>query len=269
MIRKPVVAGQFYSSSKTALEKDIGAILPKRNTQEDAIGVVSPHAGYMYSGPVAARVLGSIIPKPTYVIIGPNHTGLGMEFSLDTSQAWQTPLGEVLVNTELAAAILKNSKHIERDHQAHAFEHSIEVQLPFLQSIHNDFTFVPIIVTHADIEVYKAIGREIAHAITSSSLSGKVTIIASSDMTHYEPHDKAKDKDSIAIKAILRLDEDELYRVVRTFDISMCGYAPTCIMLACAKSLGAKSARLVDYKTSGDMTGDYSAVVGYAGIVVL
>ncbi len=270
MIRTPVVAGQFYPSSPKTLEREVGGYLAKADRKEDAIGVISPHAGYIYSGPVAGKVLGGIKTKPAYVIIGPNHTGMGAPFSMDTEEAWQTPLGEVRIDSGLAEEILKRTTHIEKDRDAHSCEHSIEVQLPFLQVAHagKDFVFVPIIVSHARLGVYKEIGRGIASAISESGKRGSVTLIASSDMTHYEGHDTAKEKDSIAIRSILNLNEDELDRVVREFDISMCGYAPTCIMLACAKMLGAKTARLVEYRTSGDVTGDYTSVVGYAGMVV-
>lgn len=269
MIRRPVVAGQFYPASKKTLENEVNGFLSAVLAKEDAIGVVSPHAGYMYSGPVAGKVLGSIKPKETYIIMGPNHTGTGAPFSLDTSNAWQTPLGDVAIEDKLAKAILSRSKYIEEDSGAHAGEHSIEVQLPFLMVLNKDFKFVPIVISYADIETYKAIGLEIAGAVKGLKLEGRVAIIASSDMTHYESRAEAKKKDDLAIEAILRLDEDELDRRVRASGISMCGYAPACIMLAAAKALGAKSAKLIDYKTSGDASGDYSSVVGYAGIVVI
>ena len=268
MVRRPVVAGQFYSSSRGSLEQEVGRLLSQSARKADAIGAVSPHAGYIYSGRIASKVFGAIAPKSTYVIIGPNHTGRGAQFSLDTSESWQTPLGNASLDLDLAKGILEHSEFIQEDREAHAFEHAIEVQLPFLQISTGQFKFVPLIVAYADIDTYKAIGREIAHAIQSSQLQGKVTIIASSDMTHYEPHARAKEKDSIAISAILKLDEEALDRAVREFDISMCGYAPTCIMLAAAKGLGAQSARLIEYATSGDTSGDYSSVVGYAGLVV-
>jgi AmmeMemoRadiSam system protein B len=217
---------------------------------------------------VAGKVFGAIKPKEIYIILGPNHTGRGQAFSLDTSASWQTPLGDVGVDIALAQKILASGRYVKSDHEAHAFEHSIEVQLPFLQFVNKNFKFVPIIASDAQIPVYRDVGRQIAQAVTDLKIGPKVTIIASSDMTHYEPHEAAKKKDRIAIEAMLELDEEKLYQRVREFDISMCGYAPACIMIAAAKALGAKSARLVGYETSAEASGDYSSVVGYAGVLV-
>lgn len=268
MMRRPVVAGKFYSASKKSLEQEVRGLLGDAGKGTDAIGAVSPHAGYPYSGPVAGKVIGAMRPKSCYVILGPNHTGMGARFALDSSDSWQTPLGEVPIDKVLAASILKNSRHIREDHDAHAGEHSIEVQLPFLQCLDAAFSFVPIAVSCDDVATCASIGREIALAIRSSGRDGKVTVIASSDMTHYEPHEKAREKDAHAIEAILALDEIELDKRVRTRNISMCGYAPVCMMLACTKALGARFAKLIDYRTSGDALGDYSSVVGYAGIII-
>ncbi len=180
---------------------------------------------------------------------------------------WLTPMGSIKVNTELAELLIKNSKYLEVDDMAHSYEHSIEVQLPLIQEIaRQEFTFVPIVLATADNLVYK----DIANAITSGvrGLKRAVTIIASSDMTHYESQASASKKDQEAIKAILKLDEGELLEKVRDLDISMCGYVPAAIVILAAKQLGAKKAKLIAYQTSGDTTGDYSAVVGYAGIVI-
>ncbi len=268
-MRKPAVAGQFYSGSEKSLLREVESLIDKSiSKKEDALGVVSPHAGYIYSGPVAASVLATIKPKSTYIIMGPNHTGLGKPFSLSTDEPWKTPLGEVRIDETLADRIKKNSKYINEDNAAHAYEHSIEVQIPFLQVLNKNFKIVPIVISHADPDVYREIGLGLGKAIKDLSLESSVTIIASSDMTHYEPHDLAKKKDSKAIEAVLGLDEDKLMEAVEKFDISMCGYAPTFIMLVAVKELGATKARLVKYQTSGDTSGDYSSVVGYAGIVI-
>jgi len=268
MIRRPVVAGQFYPASKKALEDEVRGLLRAAGKRTDAVGALSPHAGYPYSGPVAGKAIGAMQPKQHYVILGPNHTGMGARFALDAADSWRTPLGEVSIDKDLARRILKECGDIEEDHEAHAGEHSIEVQIPFLQCLDHDFSFVPIVVSYDDVERYTAIGRQIAQAIRSSGCSGDVAVIASSDMTHYEPQETAKEKDAAAIEAILALDEDRLDRTVRARTISMCGCAPACIMLACAKELGARTARLVDYRTSGDAIGDYTSVVGYAGVLV-
>ena len=168
--------------------------------------------------------------------------------------------------SKIAKAILDKSSFIQEDLRAHSFEHSIEVQLPFLQYIKEKVTFVPLLLSHADIATYRQIGKTIAETIKNANKD--LMIIASSDMTHYEAQDIAKAKDEKAIEAISELDEEKLLRVVEEYDISMCGYAPTAAMLVAAKILGAKEAKLVKYQTSGDATGDYSAVVGYAGIMV-
>lgn len=268
MIRKPVVAGQFYPGVKAALGKMVESLMSPPAKKIDAIGVVSPHAGYIYSGPVAGAVLGSIKPKAHYVILGPNHTGLGEAFSISKADAWNTPLGDVKIDKKLADAIRKAAPFIKEDDLAHSSEHSIEVQLPFLQSLGNTFEFVPIVISHADLEVYKETGKALAKAIRVLGLEKDVAIIASSDMTHYEEHETAKAKDSKAIEAMIRLDEDELFNRVEDLDITMCGYAPAVIMITAAKALGAKDARLIRYETSGEASGDFSSVVGYAGIVV-
>lgn len=219
----------------------------------DALGVVSPHAGYIYSGAVAEAVFSAIKPKPTYIVLGTNHTGLGKPFGLDT--------GEVPVDKELAKAIMEGSDYIEEDHLCHEYEHSIKAQLPFLQKA--AFAFVPIIISHADKSTYEKIGKELARA------AGKnITVIASSDMTHYEPHEAAKKKDMAAIEKILALDTGGFLETVEKYNISMCGAAPTAVMMEYAIARGAKSAKLIKYQTSGETSGDYSAVVGYAGIVV-
>ncbi|MDO8536188.1 MAG: AmmeMemoRadiSam system protein B [Candidatus Omnitrophota bacterium] len=263
------MAGQFYSGTRDSLIKETGKLtLLSPEKKDDAIGVISPHAGYDYSGLVAGLTLSSIKPKPVYVIMGPNHTGLGSPFSLSTSDSWATPLGNITVNKTLSERIVKNCPAITKDEFAHVQEHSIEVQLPILQALQDSFTIVPIVISIGTIEQYRKIGLAIAKSIRELKLEKDVTIIASSDMTHYESQNSAQEKDSMAIDAILKLDEDALAGCVEKFDISMCGYAPASIMITAAKSLGAKKARLVKYQTSGDASGDYSSVVGYAGIVI-
>ena len=266
MIRKPVVAGQFYAGSQVSLRKEVTRFTVDKKDVIDVLGVVSPHAGYIYSGPVAGEVLSSVKPKPKYIILGPNHTGYGKPFGLDSREAWKTPLGEVMIDDDLRTAILGSSHYVTEDTLCHDFEHSIEVQLPFLQHLHNDFTFVPIVVASADRKIYRAIGSDIARVVRG--IRKDVTIIASSDMTHYESHDSAKTKDMMAIEKILALDVDGFLDTVEKYDISMCGFAPTAIMLQASIELGATRAVLVKYNTSGDTSGDFAAVVGYAGIIV-
>ena len=266
MIRSPVVAGQFYPGSPDGLRRMIEGMVDKKAKKVEVIGLVSPHAGYIYSGAVAAAVISRVKFKDTFVILGPDHTGRGKAFSIMSEGTWKTPLGETEIDSELGKRILSASSYLEEDHVAHQFEHSIEVQVPFLQYFKPDVRIVPIVIGHASGAIYKEIGRELAAAI--KELKKGVILLASSDMTHYEPHESARRKDSQAIEAILDLDEGELLRRVDEFDISMCGYAPVVSLISAAKELGAKKAELVKYQTSGDTSGDYGSVVGYAGIIV-
>lgn len=268
MIRDPAVAGQFYPGTKEALLRELKRCSPVSSAREDALGVIAPHAGYPYSGAVAGATFAVIKPKPVYIIIGPNHTGMGKAFGLSSAEAWKTPLGEIAVADKLARRITESSKYIKYDDVSHTQEHSIEVELPFLQNRQKNFEFVPIAVSQAPLTVYRDIGVELAEAIKHCKLEGMVTMVASSDMTHYESHEDTKRKDKLAIEAILAMDEARLVETVNKHDISMCGYAPVAIMLAGVKELGATSARLVKYATSGDASGDYSSVVGYAGIII-
>ena len=266
MIRNPVVAGQFYPASPDQLKSMIESMVDETAIKEDIIGLVSPHAGYIYSGPVAGAVLSKTKFKDTFIIMGPNHNGMGKPLSIMTKGTWQTPLGKVEIDSELGARILATSSHLEEDQIAHQYEHSIEVQLPFLQYFKKDIRIVPIMFAYSTDAAYKEIGKEIAKAI--KDLNKEVVIIASSDMTHYEPQESAQYKDNQAIAAILDLNEDELLKRVDELNISMCGYAPTVSLISAAKELGATDAELVRYQTSGDITGDYSAVVGYAGLII-
>ena len=265
MVRKPVVAGQFYPESASQLKVMIEQLVDETVAKEEVIGLVSPHAGYIYSGPVAGAVISRIKFKDTFIIMGPNHTGLGKPLSIMTEGVWKTPLGEVDIDAELGKKILAISSHLQEDHVAHLREHSIEVQLPFLQYF-KSFKVVPIVFAYSTGAIYKEIGREIARAIRE--LNRKVVIIASSDMTHYESQESAQRKDNQAIEAILDLDADELLKRVDELNISMCGYAPVVSLISAAKELGATGAELVRYQTSGDTTGDYTSVVGYAGIII-
>jgi MEMO1 family protein len=267
MIREPAVAGQFYPSSPAQLQKLIKGMVDDQAEKSDVIGLVLPHAGYIYSGPVVGAVLSRIKFKDTFIIMCPNHTGQGKLYSIMTEGTWKTPLGQVEVDQELAKKILSGSRYLEEDTTAHLFEHAIEVQLPFLQYFQPRLKIVPIVMAQGNSATYKEIGRELAKAITT--LKRDVVIIASSDMTHYETGESVKEKDTRAIEAILNLDEDELLRRVDRFDITMCGYGPAVSLLTAAKELGAGRAELVRYRNSGDETGEYSSVVGYAGIIII
>jgi len=266
MIRNPVVAGQFYPGTASSLGAQLSRLIDERASKEEVIGLVSPHAGYIYSGPVAGATFSRIKFKETFVLLGPSHTGRGAPFGIMSEGAWNTPLGEVKIDSTLGRQILKSSGHLEEDTVAHLYEHSIEVQIPFLQYFKKDVRIVPIVLAHAKGSIYKEIGKSIAKAIKDSRK--EVVIVASSDMTHYEPHESAKRKDMQAIQAVLDLNEDELLKRVERLNITMCGYAPTVSLISAAKELGAKKAELVQYQTSGDVSGDRSSVVGYAGIII-
>jgi hypothetical protein len=265
--RKAVVAGMFYPGSEKALRVQVESFLDLSQPKEEVIGIVSPHAGYIYSGSTAGAVFSKIKPAHTYIILGPNHSGLGENFSINSEGMWETPLGEVLIDDCLAKNLLANSSLLKEDSLAHVREHSIEVQLPFLQCLSSKpFMMVPICIGSNNLDNLKQLGREIASTVKDSNKN--IILIASSDMTHYESQKAAYEKDQKAINAILNLDEEELMEKITTFNISMCGYGPTIVMLKAAKELGAKKGELIKYTTSGEASGDYHQVVGYAGIII-
>jgi AmmeMemoRadiSam system protein B len=266
MLRQPAVAGHFYQGSSTALKEQVEGFLVPAARKIKAKGILSPHAGLVYSGSVAGAVYSSIELPDTFVLIGPNHTGLGAPVSIMTTGPWMTPLGMVTVDEELARTVLSKSRRIQEDTLAHLREHSLEVQLPFLQCLKKEFAIVPIQMMDTRLETCGDLGNALAAAITE--LKREVLIIASSDMSHYVPAKIADKKDHMAIKRILDLDAQGLYYTVRDEDISMCGYGPAVAMLTACKALGATKAELIKYANSGEVSGDYDQVVGYAGIVV-
>ncbi|MEW6171391.1 MAG: AmmeMemoRadiSam system protein B [Candidatus Omnitrophota bacterium] len=270
LVRKPAVSGKFYSNDPLELRKQLGSFINKNKLENkiNAIGCLVPHAGYIYSGEVAASVFSKIDLKENFIILGPNHTGYGQLLSIMTEGCWETPLGKVQVNSDLAKEFLKNSVNLKEDFLAHKYEHSLEVQLPFLQYFKDNFKIIPIVVGIQDFSIYKKLGKEIAKVLKDLNLIKDTIIVASSDMTHYESDEIARSKDEVAIDAVLKLDEDLLYRKIRELDITMCGYAPAIVMLSAVKELGAKKAELIKYETSGKTSGDYNAVVGYAGIII-
>ena len=267
-VRQPAVAGQFYPSSEKSLRKQLSGFAQSKIAKQDAIACMLPHAGYIYSGEVAVETVSGINIKDNIVLLGPNHTGYGKKISVMSRGSWQTPLGNIKINTGLAKEILRLSDELEEDSLAHFREHSLEVELPILQYFKANFSIVPIAILSNEISILKKLGIVIANAIQNSDLNKATLIIASSDMTHYEPEKIAFEKDTAAINAILELNENKLIEKIRELDITMCGYAPAIAMITAAKALGAKNARLVRYQTSADVTGDKSSVVGYAGIVI-
>jgi AmmeMemoRadiSam system protein B len=267
LFRKAVVAGQFYPGAKEELDKELKTLIPVR-AKKEAIACMLPHAGYMYSGRVAGETVAQTVIKDRAIILGPNHTGYGKPFSIMTRGFWETPLGPVEIDEPLACGLLKNSKYLQDDRLAHEEEHSIEVELPFLQYFRNNLRIVPVAFMSADLKALKAAGEEIGVYLSCAGIKEDVLIVASSDMTHYEPLKDAERKDMKAINAILALDADGLMDSVRKMEISMCGFAPVIAMISAAKVLGAKKGRLVKYMTSGETTRDFQSVVGYAGIII-
>jgi AmmeMemoRadiSam system protein B len=266
--RKAAVAGYFYPGNAYELSRMIAPMVDPRAKKEKALAVVSPHAGYVYSGPIAGAVFSSVVLPETFVILAPSHRPIRSTLALMNDGEWETPLGTVPVASDLANLIIEASKVIKKDPAAHAEEHSLEVQLPFLQHLMQQFSFVPINISHAaSFEDLEDLGNAVASGILDSKKD--VLIIASTDMSHYVSREEAKKKDSMAIQQILNLSPRGLYDIVRSEDISMCGFQPVTAALIAAKALGAKKAELIKYATSGDRTGDYREVVGYAGLRII
>lgn len=263
-MRKPAVAGQFYPRNKNDLDREINRCFAGiTSIERDVIGAVVPHAGYMYSGNTAAHVYSALPKAETYVLLGPNHTGYGSPVSV-SGETWSTPLGEVKSDSEFIRVL--PGKIIDIDESAHKYEHSIEVQLPFLQHRFREFNIVPVCMGMQDEETAMDVGMELSEAVRK--VNKKVVIIASSDFTHYKPDKAARENDAYYIQSILDMDISGLYRRLNERNASVCGFGAIAAMLAATTALGANRATLLKYSTSGDTTGDISAVVGYAGIIV-
>jgi hypothetical protein len=263
-MRTPAVSGQFYPRGKNDLRTEISRCFANITSKKrDVLGAVVPHAGYMYSGNTAAHVYSALPEADTYVLVGPNHTGHGSPVSV-SSETWSTPFGEVNSDLDFIKALPKHI--IDTDESAHRYEHSIEVQLPFLQHRFSDFRIVPICMGMQDEETALEVGGEISEAVLK--VNRKVVIIASSDFSHYKPDKVAREDDAYFIDPILALDTGEFYSRLYERAASVCGYGPIAAMLSASKNLGAKHGSLLKYSTSGDTTGDLSAVVGYAGIII-
>ncbi|MCL4476941.1 MAG: AmmeMemoRadiSam system protein B [Nitrospirae bacterium] len=266
MRRKPAVAGQFYHGTSAKLSHQVQQYITKNLPKEHALGILSPHAGLIYSGAVAGEVYSRIALPETFILLGPNHTGLGARMAIMSEGEWEIPTGIFQIDEKLGRRILANAPLVSSDTQAHMFEHSLEVQLPFIAHFSRNSKIVPLTVMSATLEECRSVGEGIAKSIKETDYP--VVIVASSDMSHYVSDEVAHKKDKMAIDKILSLDPEGLFSVVRKEQISMCGYLPATMMLFAAKSLGARGAKLIKYATSGDVSGDYDAVVGYAGVIV-
>lgn len=269
-LRHPAVAGRFYPRNPDDLRAEARGYLSQAESAQEApvraIGCIAPHAGYMYSGHVAGAVFARIEIPERCIVMCPNHTGMGRALAIMSEGAWETPLGEVPLDTELAAALKQRFSALHDDAAAHRAEHAAEVELPFLQLRQPKLRFVPIALGTTQFEPLEQLGHALADVIAAQN--DPVLIVASSDMNHYESDAVTRVKDHRAIERILTLDPRGLYDVVTHQDISMCGFGPAVAMLTAARQLGAKSAELVKYATSGDVSGDRDSVVGYAGVVV-
>lgn len=266
MVREPAVAGKFYPANPQTLRSDVDSYLSLSGERVAAIGCIAPHAGYIYSGKVAGAVFSAIEVPSRCIVLCPNHTGRGHPLALMSQGTWRTPLGEVALDSELATALQKTFPALTEDSEAHRFEHAIEVELPFLQTARAGVQIVPIAVGTTRWLLLEQLGQAIASVIQAFQFP--VLMVASSDMNHYEDDDTTRMKDHKAIRKILSLEPHALYETVINESISMCGFGPTVAMLIAAKQLGATEARLVQYATSAETSGDKEMCVGYAGIVV-
>lgn len=266
MIRQPAVAGSFYNSNAVQLKQDIESFVIEDCEKQKVLGIISPHAGYVYSGRVAGSLYSRVKIPDTIVILAPNHTGYGVPYSIWPGGSWRTPLGDVAVDEELIEELVRACDLLEKDTEAHLYEHAAEVQIPFIQYFNTRIKIVVMVISSRNIVDLKNIGKSLSQVL--QKLRPDTLVVASSDMTHYESQVSANRKDRIAINEILALDEGTLYSKVHNMHITMCGIHPAFIMLTCSKRRGAKKAELVRYETSGDITGDYDHVVGYAGIMV-
>lgn len=266
-MRSPVVADRFYPGSPKELAKTIRDYFAAAPTAEKfkALALVSPHAGYIYSGELAAQTFAAVEIPETVIILGPNHHGQGAPVAL-SAETWDMPLGRVSVDTEIAEKLLENCPHIKLDESAHRSEHSLEVQVPFLQVLQKKLHIVPIVVSQISYQLCEEVAMALAKTIKNSRK--RVLMVASSDMSHYEPRQITEQKDHSALQCIERLDPHGLYRTVFDNQISMCGVIPVVIAMLAAQACGAEHYHLIGYTDSGYVSGDTNQVVGYAGVVI-
>lgn len=274
-VRMPAYAGSFYAGTEDTLRKQIEwcfthrlgpGKLPKvsKKPMKGIVAVICPHAGYVYSGPIAAHAYGALASDgaPDVVVaVGPNHTGYGSAVAMMSEGIWRTPLGDVEIDSDTALRISRYATIVDIDPSAHMYEHSIEVQLPFLQYIYGkSFRLVPICLRMQDLSTTREVGKAVGKALSGTNS----IVLATSDLTHYEPQEIANKKDNLVIEAITKLDEGGAMAVVDSHRVSACGTGPISVAIVASKDLGAGKAELLSYKTSGDITGDQSSVVGYS-----
>jgi MEMO1 family protein len=279
--RVPTVAGMFYPDNARELRALIDHSFrnqrfgpgraPPSTDKRKIYGIVSPHAGYVYSGAVAANGFYEVssIDFQDVIMVGPNHYGIGSWVAAMKDGTWETPLGEVQVNSQLAEKIAGRSPALNFDDYAHSRDHCLEVQLPFLQYIKQDFKIVPVVLISQRSDIAFDLGNAISETIMEKDTLDSTMLLASSDFTHYEPNREAHRKDGELIKTILALDVNKFYAVLERLNVSACGYGAIATMMVAARNLGATRGELLKYATSGDVTGDISAVVGYSSIVFI
>lgn len=266
MIRQPAVANQFYTGDEVRLRAELEGYIPRSTEKYRVTGIIAPHAGYVYSGATAGAVYGTVEIPGTVILLGPNHHGIGASAAIYPAGSWNTPLGTVPINARLAEILKRHTSLLEEDSNAHLHEHSLEVHLPFLQYVRPDISVVPICLGFGDVESCRILGEGMALSI--AEYGDPVLIVASSDMNHYESAEVSRNKDKLALERVLALDPEGLLSVCRGKRITMCGVVPAASMLFAAKALGATRAELVRYSNSGEVSGDYRQVVGYAALTV-
>lgn len=265
-MRVPAVAGYFYPGNREKLRSTLSTMIPLADTKKTAKGIIVPHAGLAYSGAIAGKLYGEVEIPSTVLIIGPNHHGSGAPIALFPEGEWQTPLGNTLINSRLNGLLNQHLPGSQLDSQAHVSEHSLELQLLFLQYLRPDVEIAALCLGYGDVEVVEMLGTGIASAL--NDFRDPVLMVASSDMSHYETAARAYQKDQHALDRILAMDPAGLVNICRRERITMCGVIPAAVLMATAMAQGATMSRLVAYGTSGDVTGDSSQVVGYAAVVV-
>jgi len=269
MIRRAVVAGSFYPGSKATLQRELEQYISPNPNKQKVIGLICPHAGYIYSGGCAGKGFSRVEVPGNVIILGVNHHGIGHPYAIDGNGSWSTPLGEIQLNTEMREKLVENSEVFAIDSTAGSREHSLEVQVPFIQYLNPKARILPITISCINPDELTAGGKEIARFLQSNpDLLKDTLIVASTDMSHYISAQNAKQKDDKAIKHILELDPHGLFITVARERISMCGVAPTTMMLSAAIELGAQKTEIIEYTNSGKVSGDFDQVVAYLSMIV-
>jgi AmmeMemoRadiSam system protein B len=264
-VRQPAVAGRFYPGDPAQLGQEVEGFLVGKSPRP-AVGVMVPHAGYVYSGAIAGKVFASVEVPDSVVVLCPNHTGRGTSIAVASRGAFAIPGGQLGIDEQLADAILAAAPAARADMAAHQFEHAIEVELPFLLARNPEVRIVPIVLSGLDARASVELGEAL---LAAARATGKnVLVVASSDMSHYLPDDDCRRIDQVALEPLLAFEPERLHQTVHSGGISMCGFIPATVMLAYARAAGSKPPELVGYGTSGDAFGDRSRVVGYAGVAL-